>query len=100
VAVPITPVRLGDVVRLKKPHPCGANEWEIARVGADIRLKCRGCDRSVMLERYEFDRRFRGFLERASVPGADEPNAADGVAADGPAEAVAPGAEAAAEDVD
>lgn len=69
MAVPITPVRLGDVVRLKKPHPCGANEWEITRLGADIRLRCRGCDRSVMLERYEFDRRFRGFVERAEDAG-------------------------------
>ena len=65
MAVPITPIRLGDVVRLKKPHPCGTNEWEIGRLGADIRLKCRGCGRSVMLERYEFDRRFRGFITRA-----------------------------------
>lgn len=64
VAVPITPIRVGDVVRLKKPHPCGANEWEVTRVGADIKLKCRKCERSVMLERFEFDRRFRGFIER------------------------------------
>ena len=66
MAVPITPVRLGDVVKLKKPHPCGANEWEIVRVGADIGLKCRGCERRVMLVRSEFDRRFRGFIERAA----------------------------------
>jgi hypothetical protein len=66
MAVPITPVRLGDVVKLKKPHPCGTNEWEIVRVGADIGLKCRGCDRRVMLVRSEFDRRFRGFVERAA----------------------------------
>ncbi|MDZ4169320.1 MAG: DUF951 domain-containing protein [Coriobacteriia bacterium] len=65
MAVPITPIHIGDIVRLKKPHPCGANEWQIGRVGADIRIVCRGCDRSVMLERYEFDRRFRGFIERA-----------------------------------
>jgi hypothetical protein len=64
--VPITPVSLGDVVRLKKPHPCGANEWEVTRLGADIKLACRGCGREVMLERYEFDRRFRGFIERAA----------------------------------
>lgn len=69
MAIPITPVHLGDVVRLKKPHPCGRNEWEITRVGADIRLKCLGCDRSVMLERYEFDRRFRGFIEREEPEG-------------------------------
>lgn len=72
MAVPITPIRVGDVVRLKKPHPCGANEWEVARVGADIRLRCRGCDRSVMLERYEFDRRFRGFIERSEEPPAEQ----------------------------
>lgn len=71
MAVPITPVRLGDVVRLKKPHPCGANEWEIVRVGADIGLRCRGCDRRVMLVRSEFDRRFRGFVEHAAESAAE-----------------------------
>jgi len=67
-------VELGDVVKLKKPHPCGTNEWEVARLGADIRLHCRGCGRSVMLERYEFDRRFRGFIRREgdASPGAGE----------------------------
>lgn len=64
MAVPIVPVRLGDVVRLKKPHPCGANEWRITKLGMDIGLECRGCERRVRLERYEFDRRFRGFIER------------------------------------
>lgn len=65
MAVPITPVRIGDVVRLKKPHPCGANEWEITRLGMDIGLSCLGCGRSVRLLRAEFDRRFRGFVRRA-----------------------------------
>ncbi len=69
MAVPITPIELGDVVRLKKPHPCGANEWEVVRVGADVRLHCCGCGRSVMMERYEFDRRFRGFIKRAAERG-------------------------------
>lgn len=64
MAVPITPIKVGDVVKLKKPHPCGANEWEVTRVGADVRLRCVGCDRLVMLERFEFDRRFRGFVRR------------------------------------
>lgn len=83
MAVPITPVRLGDVVKLKKPHPCGSNEWEIVRVGADIGLKCRGCERRVMLVRSEFDRRFRGFVDRAAEhpddphPAADDETAAD-----------------------
>jgi hypothetical protein len=69
MAVPITPVKLGDFVRLKKPHPCGTNEWEVVRVGADIGLRCKGCDRRVMLVRSEFDRRFRGFLDRPSDSG-------------------------------
>jgi hypothetical protein len=66
VAVPITPIQPGDVVRLKKPHPCGANEWQITKLGMDIGLLCVGCGRKVRLERYEFDRRFRGFITRAS----------------------------------
>lgn len=65
MAIPITPIAVGDVVRLKKPHPCGTNEWEIVRVGADIGLQCVGCDRRVMLVRSEFDRRFRGYITRA-----------------------------------
>ena len=39
---------VGDVVKLKKPHPCGSHEWEILRVGADFRLKCMGCGHQVM----------------------------------------------------
>ena len=67
MARPITPVRTGDVVKLKKAHPCGANEWEVVRVGMDIGLRCHGCGRRVMLVRSEFDRRFRGFLDRPGV---------------------------------
>jgi hypothetical protein len=69
MAVPITPVKAGDVVRLKKPHPCGANEWEVTRLGMDIGLRCRGCGRDVRLLRAEFDRRFRGFLSRPDHAG-------------------------------
>ena len=42
---------VGEIVKLKKPHPCGSHEWEILRVGADFRLKCMGCGRQVMTER-------------------------------------------------
>jgi hypothetical protein len=68
MAVPITPIDLGDVVRLKKPHPCGVNEWESVRLGAHIGLRCQGCDRKVMLVRSEFDRRFRGYVSRVNEP--------------------------------
>ena len=59
-------MRVGDVVKLKKEHPCGANEWKITRIGMDIGLECLGCGRKVRLVRYEFDRRFRVFLRRAA----------------------------------
>lgn len=65
MAVPIVPIRVGDVVRLKKPHACGDNRWEVTKLGMDIGLVCLACGRKVRLERYDFDRRFRGFLARA-----------------------------------
>jgi hypothetical protein len=71
VAVPITPIHAGDVVRLKKVHPCGTNEWEITKLGMDIGMTCLGCDRKVRLVRAEFDRRFRGFVRRADEPRED-----------------------------
>lgn len=43
--------QVGDIITMKKVHPCGSQEWEILRVGADFRLKCRGCGRIIMLSR-------------------------------------------------
>lgn len=57
--------RLGDVVRLRKKHPCGSFEWQVVRLGADIGIKCRGCGRRVLLERRVFERRVREIVERA-----------------------------------
>lgn len=42
---------VGDIIRMKKPHPCGTYEWEILRVGADFRLKCTGCGHQIMVPR-------------------------------------------------
>ncbi len=42
---------LNDIVEMKKPHPCGANEWKIIRMGMDIRIKCQGCNHSVLVPR-------------------------------------------------
>ena len=53
---------LGDRVVLKKPHACGENLWEIVRVGADIKLKCAGCGRVVMLDRLEFLKRAKKLM--------------------------------------
>ncbi|KRL58065.1 hypothetical protein FC70_GL000138 [Paucilactobacillus oligofermentans DSM 15707 = LMG 22743] len=55
---------LGDVVMMKKQHPCGTNEWEIIRMGADIKIKCLGCGHIVMLSRRDFEKRFKKMLQK------------------------------------
>ena len=55
---------LGSKVIMKKPHPCGTNEWQIIRIGADIKIKCTGCGRSIMLPRIEFNKKLKKILEK------------------------------------
>lgn len=50
---------LGDVVEMKKPHPCGTNAWKIIRMGMDIRIKCTGCQHSVMMPRRMFEKKMK-----------------------------------------
>jgi len=57
-------IKLGDVVRLKKKHPCGSDEWQVVRVGADIGIKCLKCQRRVLIERSVFERRVKAFISR------------------------------------
>ncbi len=49
-------IKVGDIVTMKKPHPCGSNRWEITRVGADFKLRCLGCGREVMNPRSKVER--------------------------------------------
>jgi hypothetical protein len=56
--------RMGDVVRLRKPHPCGGFEWDVTRLGADIGLRCRSCGRRVLLSRAVLERRMKTFVSR------------------------------------
>lgn len=58
------PFYLGDVVRLRKPHPCGGYEWTVVRLGADIGLVCSTCGRRVLLPRRELERRLKSFIQR------------------------------------
>ena len=46
--------RIGDVVQMKKQHPCGSSEWEVLQLGSDMRVKCRGCGRIVLIARPKF----------------------------------------------
>ncbi len=57
-------IRLGDQVRLRKPHPCGGYEWEVVRLGADIGMVCQTCGRRVLLPRREFEKRVKTFVRR------------------------------------
>lgn len=56
-------IEVGMIVTMKKGHPCGANEWEIVRVGADMKLKCTNCSRIVMMPRIEFNKKFKKIVK-------------------------------------
>lgn len=53
---------LGDVIRLRKLHPCGSDRWEVVRLGADIGIRCQGCARRVLLPRRQLERRVKSVL--------------------------------------
>ena len=57
---------IGDVVQMKKQHPCGTDKWEIIRVGADIKIKCTGCGRLVMLPRSKFEKDMKKVVTESS----------------------------------
>jgi hypothetical protein len=65
---PVLELQLGERLELRKPHPCGSRAWQVVRLGADIGLRCEGCDRRVLLERAEIERR----LTRRLPPLQDE----------------------------
>jgi hypothetical protein len=60
-------VHVDDVVRLRKPHPCGGTDWTVVRLGADIGLVCNKCQHRILLARSVFERRLKAFLSRAVV---------------------------------
>ncbi len=62
-------LQLGEMVRLKKAHPCGSDEWEVVRLGADIGLRCLGCQRRVLMERGVLARKISKRRQLGSVAG-------------------------------
>ncbi|HLF78805.1 MAG TPA: DUF951 domain-containing protein [Dehalococcoidia bacterium] len=58
---------MGDVLRLRKPHPCGGYDWEVVRLGADIGLRCLACNRRVLLERAVLEKRLKAFVSKAET---------------------------------
>jgi len=77
---PVVELLLGDVLTLRRPHPCGSASWMVDRLGADIGLRCQGCGRHVMLERRQLESRLTGFLSRgdAAMSAAVSPRPAAG----------------------
>ncbi len=62
-------IRVGDHLKMKKPHPCGSAEWEVLRIGADFRLRCRGCGREVFGPRSKFERNVRSVVRAEEADG-------------------------------
>ena len=58
-------VQVNDLVRLRKPHPCGSYEWRVVRIGADIGLKCQVCGRKILLDRSSFNKRVKTVIRRS-----------------------------------
>lgn len=56
---------VGDIVELKKQHPCGSKQWKILRVGADFRIECMGCRHLVMLPRVKFEKSVKKIISQA-----------------------------------
>lgn len=59
---------IGDVVKMKKAHPCGSSEWEVTRIGMDFGMKCCGCGHYVMLARPKFIKAVKAVVKAAEVP--------------------------------
>ena len=55
-------LEIGVLVQMRKPHPCGSDKWVVTRTGADVKIRCEGCGRVVMLDRVEFEKRVRKVL--------------------------------------
>lgn len=62
--LPVLELFLGDVVRLRRAHPCGGDTWLVDRLGADIGIRCETCGRHVLVERPALERRLAGFVSR------------------------------------
>lgn len=59
-------IQVGDVVKLKKQHPCGSNLWEVLRIGMDFRLKCQGCGHQIMIPRKQVEKNLRQLIKNSA----------------------------------
>jgi hypothetical protein len=68
VTVAAVDLRFGDVLRLRREHPCGSREWRVVRLGADIGLVCGGCGHRILMDRLDVERRFTAYVSRGDEP--------------------------------
>lgn len=62
-------IQIGDILKLKKPHPCGSKEWEVLRIGADFRLKCLGCEHQIMTPRRQVEKNVKEVIQSNKAAG-------------------------------
>lgn len=67
IGVPMD-IQVGDIVKLKKQHPCGSHDWEVLRIGADFRLKCAGCGHQIMIARRIVEKNVREIRKKEELP--------------------------------
>ena len=60
-------IKLGDTLVMKKPHPCGSNRFTVTRIGADLKIKCLGCDREIMQERFKIEKNIKKVLREENA---------------------------------
>jgi hypothetical protein len=72
-SIKLTPIALGDAVRMRKPHACGGFDWIVVRLGHDIGIKCVTCDRRVLLARRDFERRLARHTPAVSMASPAKP---------------------------
>lgn len=65
------PFRVGDIARMKKQHPCGSHEWEILRIGSDLKLRCLGCGHQIMTERRKIEKNVRSVRRKQQSMGTE-----------------------------
>ncbi len=66
--MPPLDVAIDDIVRLRKPHPCGSTDWRVVRLGADIGVTCLGCGHKVLMPRSDLARKIKGWVQRGLRP--------------------------------
>lgn len=57
-------LNVGDIVQVKKNHPCGSNQFELMRTGMDFRVKCLGCEKQIWISRVKFEKRIKKIINR------------------------------------